>query len=236
MDKIGNFIDQFFIEEVGSKKIEIYNEFSLQHELGIFLRNNLENQKIQFERNVSCFFSDKKNFEKKEIDISIFSESVNNLLCSKDTTNRQYPDLNNLSCVMELKYPRNGQYPESMFSFCKDIAFLEQLVNCGFETGYFIAVADDPLFYEGGKSTKCIYRFFRDEEEIRGMIPKPTGLKNGKSIPIIGKYTAKWNPIKDKDGETLKNLKGHEYKYCVIKIVKTTKSSNDSCDKDKLEQ
>ncbi len=28
---------------------------------------------------------------------------------------------------LELKYPRNGQHPEQMFSFCKEIAFVEEL-------------------------------------------------------------------------------------------------------------
>jgi hypothetical protein len=39
-----------FAQAVGSGTVEIYNEFSLQHELGVYLRNNLENCKVQFER------------------------------------------------------------------------------------------------------------------------------------------------------------------------------------------
>ena len=41
-----------FVAEIKSKSIEIYNEFSLQHELGILLRNKINNKKVQFERNV----------------------------------------------------------------------------------------------------------------------------------------------------------------------------------------
>ena len=37
-----------FIVEVRDNQIELYNEFSLQHELGIFLRNHLPDYKIQF--------------------------------------------------------------------------------------------------------------------------------------------------------------------------------------------
>ncbi len=44
--------------------------------------------------------------------------------------------------ALELKYPRNGQVPESMFSFCKDIAFLEQLGLSGFQSAYVLTVAD----------------------------------------------------------------------------------------------
>lgn len=40
-----------FLKQVENGSIEIYNEFSLQHELGIFLRNHFPNYRIQFERN-----------------------------------------------------------------------------------------------------------------------------------------------------------------------------------------
>ena len=41
---------------------------------------------------------------------------------------------------MELEYPVNGQYPEQMYSFIKDIAFMEQLniSNKGRVTGLFV--------------------------------------------------------------------------------------------------
>ena len=60
-----------FAETTG---VEIYNEFSLQHEMGIYLRSALPNYKVQFERNVSFFTTDNKTI-KKEIDISIFDQS-----------------------------------------------------------------------------------------------------------------------------------------------------------------
>jgi hypothetical protein len=91
--------------------LDVYNEFSLQHELGVFLRGKLEQRNVQFERNVSFFFSG-STFVKKEIDIAIFS-----------------PDKSILDCAIELKFPRNGQYPEQMFSFCRDILFAEQLLT-----------------------------------------------------------------------------------------------------------
>ncbi len=47
-------LEQFFTY-VEDNKIELYNEFSLQHELGIYLRDKLPEYKIQFERNVSYF-------------------------------------------------------------------------------------------------------------------------------------------------------------------------------------
>ncbi len=80
---------QEFIKLIASGQLEIYNEFSLQHELGIFLRNIYPSHKVQFERNVSYFGLNKTDFEKREIDISIFTQ-----------------DKNEFSTVIELKYPR----------------------------------------------------------------------------------------------------------------------------------
>jgi hypothetical protein len=62
-----------FFEKVKSDNIEIYNEFSLQHEMGIYLRSILPKHKIQFERNVS-FFNIKSETIKKEIDIVVYNE------------------------------------------------------------------------------------------------------------------------------------------------------------------
>ena len=64
-----------FMGLVAQKKVEIYNEFSFQHELGIFLRHHMPNQKVQFERNVSFFTFKrmKQHFVKKEIDICVSS-------------------------------------------------------------------------------------------------------------------------------------------------------------------
>ena len=149
-------------------------------------QKEFKDTKIQFERNVAHFGFDKNFFEKKEIDICIFSENPTQLIST-----------------IELKYPRNGQVPESMFSFCKDIAFLEQLKKAGFSSAYFLAVADDKNFYQG--KTKGIYGLFRNQEPITGTIIKPTGEKN-KSVNIIGSYTAFWHSISESS------------RYCLIEI------------------
>ena len=44
-----------FMSLVASGEVEVYNEFSLQHELGIFLRAKLTGYKVQFERNTKYF-------------------------------------------------------------------------------------------------------------------------------------------------------------------------------------
>ncbi|RUS50439.1 hypothetical protein QI30_19185, partial [Kurthia sp. 3B1D] len=88
-----------FFHLVKIQQIEIYNEFSLQHELGVYLRNHLDSTfKIQFERNIR-FFGIQEKLIKKELDIAIYNSQ----------TNEKY--------AIELKFPKNGQHPESMFSF-----------------------------------------------------------------------------------------------------------------------
>jgi len=168
-----------FIEQIKTCQIEIYNEFSLQHELGIYLRG-VRQKKIQFERNVSFFGLSKSDFIKREIDISIFSED------------KSYKE------AVELKFPRNGQHPEQMFSFCKDIVFLEQLLASGFDKASLLIFADDQLFYSG--QTNGIYAFFRGERpdfeaksKLTGIVQKPTG-NNNQQLEIKGEYTVRWRP------------------------------------------
>ncbi len=168
-----------FIEMMKDK--DIYNEAGIQFELGFFLRNqkSLSNYKIQLERNIDYFGLNKIYFSKKEMDIVIFDEN-------KDKK----------SCI-ELKFPRksNGQVPEQMFKACKDIYFLEQLVNSGFESSYFIFFTDNDSFYHG-QNENGIYGIFRNNGEITGTIEKPTG-NQAESINIEGKYKINWQNIRD---------------------------------------
>ena len=71
-----NIISNLF-QLVRNNDIEIYNKFRLQHELGIFLRYQYPELKIQFERNVSYFGLDKNKYEKKEIYLTMFSNQQN---------------------------------------------------------------------------------------------------------------------------------------------------------------
>lgn len=172
-----DIIDKF-VEKVRQRKVEIYNEYSLQHELGFMIRQYFPNKKVQFERNISYFFgksAQTSSFIKKEIDIAVFSE-----------------DKSELQYAIELKYPRNGQHPEQMFSFCKDIVFAEQMKEAGFERALLIILAEDPLFYRGNEDG--IYGFFRGNKQLTGTIQKPTG-KRDEWVRIKGSYQIKWNDI-----------------------------------------
>lgn len=165
-----------FVKFVASGEIEIYNEFSLQHEFGIFLRECNPEYRVQFERNVTYFGFSKVDFIKRELDISVFS------------------DMDNLEYAIELKFPRNGQYPEQMYSFCNDIVFIEHLKQAGFRRTFLIIFADDPLFYSSRSRKDGIYKFFREGVELHGIIEKPTG-KNKTNIQINGKYCIQWKTI-----------------------------------------
>ena len=176
-----------FFTYIEESSIEIYNEFSFQHELGIYLRKNLPtNYKVQFERNVNCF-SKITTTIKKEIDISI---------CNTIDETERY--------AIELKYPLNGQYPEQMYSFIKDIKFMEQLKELGFKNTYVVVLVKDKPFYKGVNNVG-IYEYFRANKSIYGRIFKPTGSqKNIEYIDLKGTYNIDWI-------DTIKNQKY----YCV---------------------
>lgn len=160
---------------VGENRIEIYNEASLQFELGLFLRNSFSDQVVHFERNVADpdILRRKKDFVKKEIDLVLFSSGNNQL-----------------NSAIEVKCPGNGQYPEQMYSFCKDIRFLEQLKKAGFKHSYFFVITQDHLYWEG-RCLNGIYGYFRNGALINKTINKPTGDKS-KSISMAGSYEIKW--------------------------------------------
>lgn len=84
---------------ISSGTIEIYNEFSLQHELGIVLRNNLsKNWIVQFERNIGYFGIPSENLPKREIDIVAFDQNKK----QKIAFELKYPNIPNkcLNVVM----------------------------------------------------------------------------------------------------------------------------------------
>ncbi len=179
MASVEKLIESFF-GVVERRQIEIYNEFSLQHELGIYLRNGLrDGRKVQFERPVGSFRLE-GSFLKKEIDIAVFLPDGRERL------------------AVELRFPRNGQYPEQMSKACQDIRFLEQLVRAGFDAGIFVMAAEDRLFYQGHDHAG-IYAFFRGGCPLHGRITKPTGRKD-EAVTIDGLHTLRWQDA----GETLR--------------------------------
>ena len=163
-----------FMRFIISDNVEVYNEFSLQHELGIYLRNKLPDYKVQFERNAKFF--DIYDTIKHEIDIVVFNDR------------EKY--------AIELKYPVNGQYPEQMYSFIKDIKFMEELKKAGFDSTYCLTLVQDKNFCTGEKRDG-IYAYFRSNAPVHGIITKPTGRKD-QQIQIEGHYNIQWRAERDK--------------------------------------
>lgn len=176
-----------FCDEISKGEIEVYNEASIQCELLCYLRSRLGNKyNIQLEINIEDFGLNKKDFLKKEMDVILFT-----------------PDKREKHCI-ELKFPRHGQYPEQMFSACRDVNFIEQLIKLGFNSSYFMMFTDDPLFYRNRRKSG-IYKIFRDEKLIRGKIEKPTGKKD-EVLYLDGEYKIEW--------QTLRN----DFKYFIIEV------------------
>jgi hypothetical protein len=163
-----------FFTYIQTNKVEIYNEFSLQHELGIYLRERYPEHKVQFERNVSYFY-ERADTVKKEIDIVVYNDS------------------RGVRYAIELKAPINGQYPEQMYHFLKDIKFMEQLKELGFTHTFAVTLVGDRPFYQGSYN-EGIYKYFREEHMVYGRIGKPTGItKHEESITLNGSYKVDWH-------------------------------------------
>lgn len=178
LTKLRKFFECYYNE---NKDIEIYNEFSLQHELGIYLRTELPQYKVQFERNVNYFINDKNlKTVKHEIDIAVFNEK------------EKY--------AIELKYPRQGQYPVRMFKFVEDIKFMEELKEAGFNKTYVIAIVDKKQgrnFYSNSTSKNGgIYSYFRSDGNVllNGSVSYPCLGKKANTGPlqINGSYKIQW--------------------------------------------
>ena len=192
---IKEFLDKELLKKLetpNNKDYDIYNEFSLQHELGIYIREKLgENYKVQFERNAKKLwgvFEKEKKWKKTEMDIFVY----------KKNNKKEVKDIDEIYAI-ELKFPRNKQYPEQMYSFIKDIKFMQQVKEKKHDARTFVlTIVDDPNFYtklepKKGDEEKDIYKYFRskeinisskDEIQAEEKIPaaediqKPTGKKD----------------------------------------------------------
>lgn len=192
------YISDFFSYAYG-KKIELYNEYSLQHELGIFLRNKCPNYSVQFERNTN-FFGIKTVTVKQEIDIAVFDK--------------------NEKFAIELKFPRNGAYPRRMFQFVEDICFIEQLKLNGFTGGCAVSLVDNMNFCtKQGLKTKGVYSYFRNKESITGVINNPLQNNGPTRLIVNGSYKAIWSSTnfwdRDKAADPIKSVPA---KYYIIEI------------------
>lgn len=209
------YLLNYFMNWLNCRGILVYNEFSLQFELGCFLRSM--GYTVRYERNVSAYIpkGNANQFIKKEIDLVAF--------IGEDETKA------NKKIAIELKFPRNAQYPEQMYKFIEDIKFMEQVGGIqGFAETYVLCLVDNHNYYQHQLNQSGIYDYFRKRGEIIGIpgktsISKPTGKKN-KTITLSNAngYSAKWlqptanwlDPLSAKQ----KPLKQGEYRYYIIGV------------------
>jgi hypothetical protein len=164
---------QAFLRDCESRHVEFFNEAELQHELAYWLRTNLApGAAVYLERPVNSFFPNARGLAKKEIDL---------VVASMDPT-RYF--------AIELKCPRNGRVPETMFDACVDLQFLEQLMSAGFGGGLFVLHVDRATDYQAGIQTG-IYAHFRGGVPLTGTIAKPTGSKD-KVVRLSNSFSVQW--------------------------------------------
>ena len=164
---------------------ENYIEATFQFHLLMELASGYNRNSIFPERSIEYYGL--TDLTKKEIDIVIELDKDHN-----DTV------------AIELKMPMNGEVPEQMFSFIKDIKFLEELKESNkFSKCYLITVTNDHKFWSGIKKDG-IYLYFREEQIITGPFTKPTGNKDkdkdkgkDKEYKLNKKHKAEWQDLKD---------------------------------------
>ncbi|MDG1719893.1 MAG: hypothetical protein P8I31_01405 [Bacteroidia bacterium] len=170
-----------FIEKIRNREIDLYNEFGLQFELALYLRNlnEFNDFKIELERPINHFGIVKTSeIPKKEIDVCIYKNNV-------------------LKTAIEIKVSTNGQVPLQLFKFCEDICFLEQLMNSNFEYAYSLVLVNSDDFYRAKNKKDGIYKYFRGENKstLTGKIECPTGKEKGKLITIMNSYQIIWTEL-----------------------------------------
>lgn len=183
---IKELIEKEFLKDDSIMNDErIYNEFSLQFELGVYLRD--KGYKVYFEKNVEnedvCKDNDVKGFVKKEMDLYIIDGE------------KKY--------AIELKFPTNGFYIKRMFHFIKDIRFMEQVKKLpNFEKTYCLTlVKNDSVgekFFKGNDTG--FFKYFQNKISIPSKeIDDPSKKsKKAKSIILDKERTADWKNINDK--------------------------------------
>lgn len=172
MGEIAHHVNAFFLHSA-SESVSFFNEAELQHELGFWLRIKLPTgSHVYFERPAHHFFESARGLVKKEIDLVVS------------------PPDRSWCYAIELKCPRSGRIPETLFDAIRDIKMLEQLTSAGFVGGLFVMHVNDEGFYKKRIQTS-IYSPFRAGQLIKGQYIKPTGARD-EVISLTGEYSVKW--------------------------------------------
>lgn len=170
-------INKFF-ELIDKGEIEVYNEASVQFELGWYLKKKFPNSKISLERNISHLKFDKSEFEKSETDI-LFTDT-----------------LNHSHSIIELKAPINQDQvrPVTVFEWIRDLKFLEELTKKGISC-FSIFITDNNGYLKSNRKTGKLLTDFRNKK-IYGEYQKHVkSSKKNKKIFINNTYQFEWKDI-----------------------------------------
>lgn len=168
------------------------SEFTFQFRLSRFLDEKYKIENVELEVNIQKYNIDKK-LSKKEIDLII--EDKKKII------------------PIEIKFLRDkGSFNIGLFEFCKDINFIESLIENNFKTGYAILFTNlEEIFNHTKKSNPkhieniYLYDSFRVQKKISGNYQIKTGNLH-KNIIIKSTYKIEWLDF-------LNNIK-----CCIIKI------------------
>lgn len=146
----------------------IYNERSLQLEIGYFLRCKGFN--VEFERPFKArrpLGSTKS--PKTNLDLLVIDQNEN--------------------VAMELKVPLNKRHPETFYDYCADLEFVEALVRTGkVNRGFCLMMTNDHVFWQdSGRGSKIHDCFRRHGEILTGKVTKPTGAQDS-AVVLTGRY------------------------------------------------
>lgn len=228
-----NFIIPYNQEELCKNKdknfkYHIYNEFSLQHELGIYLKNELntnhtdtEKYDVFFEKNTKTFLensiqNDCKDKESKyEVDIIIIKKEKDNKSEKYNITEKY---------AIELKFPIQGEYPNQMKKFKQDINFMKDLYvawqkenenkkeKFTFNT-YCLTLVNDHNFYKkSNRSSKINEILYKEFREINNTKLKDEPIKAEIKIKEFN-LQIEWNLLKD------------DIRYYIVNIAELSKNN-----------
>ncbi len=158
-----------FLQRPSDQVGQIYNERSLQMEIGYYFRC----------RGFSVEFEKPFKVERPQ---------------GSTKTPKTYLDLfvtgERRKLAIELKTPLNKRHPETLFDFCADLEFVESLVRSGeVDQGLCLLMTNDHVFWEDSGRGSGIHNFFRRSGEIlTGKIIKPTGKKDT-AVVLTGQYS-----------------------------------------------
>lgn len=168
-----------FLGKPQSDAEKIYNERSLQLEIGFYLRSH--GITVEFER---PFLVERPAASSKR------PKSYLDILAVKD----------GVRTAIELKVPMNGRHPETLYDFCADLEFTEALARERVvEEAFCILLTNDAAFWKDSGRGSAIHDAFRVEGAVlHGGIQKPTGGRDTQVV-LTGKYrpSSQWSHLGD---------------------------------------